>query len=142
MSRDTAALTTHLRERLGPNLRLVFDYQGADVTFSYIRDDLPRDLVRERCELMADLYQNEYRELVERGDDHVELNSLTASLHLFDIGLILNLRDPQNPEGGVAFTFDYETGSRLIGFVAECSEVLYGDPHHTVPDDPLSKLLE
>ncbi|MEE6210747.1 hypothetical protein U3A55_11330 [Salarchaeum sp. III] len=142
MSRDTAALTSHLRERLGPNLRLVFDYQGEDVSFSYVRDDLPRDLVRERCELMVDLYQNEYRELVERGDDEVDLTSLTASLHLFDIGLILNLRDPTNPEGGVAFTFDYETGSRLIGFVAECSEVLYGDVYHTVPDDPLSDLVE
>jgi len=145
MARDTERLVAHLRRRLGDNLRLVFEYDAGpddvDTTVAYVRDDLPTDLLARRARLTARLYATEYRELVEASDDDV-MQSFTASLQLFDIGLVLNLRDPDDPAHGVAFSFNYETGSQLVGFIEECSRTLYGEARHGTPDVPIEELAE
>jgi len=128
MPRDVDRFVEYVQDRLGNQLRIVFEYEDDAVTdIHFLRRDLDRETFTQRARMMVDSYVAESAAIDASRDP--TLSSLAGSIHVFDSALVVNLPEPDT-DGGLAFSFDPGTGRAFLDFLSDCASVVYGDADH------------
>jgi hypothetical protein len=113
---EIAELIDYLESRAGDSLRAVGRYSGETCSLEYVRDDLPREKIRDRLETIQTNLTWSWNP--PEGSALEELGPKSASLQVREAAVVLHL--PVEERKGIIIGLEPGAASDLTSFITDC----------------------